>query len=308
MGGMAWAFTINKKRDPVTGVEMPVHWNDYTPLLIAKPCRFPFDAVPRDKEKVKRMREMYEEAMEGEEMEKCESREERERTEGWMVEGGVRQKEEEIPWQSGVGLQRQVEGGVGGVEAGGEDGRGRGRGRGHVQHQGIHQEEPDDAFDSNSSRPDSTASGSASGSVIGTPSASWGSEPSLSLRGSSAESSDCDEHERDELRVATLTAPYKGEDGDDDGNESMRMRSMGRMRGRRVRIKTMSNASSTMEALMTPMTPTTPEKEGLPFKEMGIMGMGMDMKLGIATRRVVGVEDMEDMAVEDMEVPGAWRW
>ncbi|KAK3495247.1 cytochrome P450 [Neurospora hispaniola] len=317
MGGMAWAFTISKKRDPVTGVEMPVHWNDYTPLLIAKPCRFPFDAVPRDEEKLKKMREMYEEAMEGEEMERCESREETERTEGWMVEGGVRQKEEEIPWQSGVGLQRQVEGDVG-AEAGAGAGAGGGGalgedGRGHAQdqdqayipRQGTHQEER---------RLDSTTSGSgsasASGSVIGTPSASWGSEPSLSLRGSSAESSDCDEH--DELRVATRTTPYKEEDGDDEG---MRIRSMGRMRGRRVRIKAVSNASSTtgMEALMTPMTPTTPEKEGLPFKEMGMMGiMGMGMKLGIATRRVVEVEDMEDMegvAVDDeMEVPGAWRW
>ncbi|KAL0472913.1 cytochrome P450 2E1 [Neurospora intermedia] len=317
MGGMAWAFTISKKRDPVTGVEMPVHWNDYTPLLIAKPCRFPFDAVPRDEEKLKKMREMYEEAVEGEEMERCESREERERTEGWMVEGGVRQKEEEIPWQSGVGLLAEGAGGAGDRRAPGEDRRGHVQGPQAQHHDGAQgsqdtsQEEHDDASDSNSttsSRLDSTAS--ASGSVIGTPSASWGSEPSLSLRGSSAESSDCDEH--DELRVATRTTPYKEVDG--DGDEGMRMRRMGRMRGRKVRIKAMSNASSTtgIEALMTPMTPTTPEKEGLPFSEMGIMGMGVGMKLGIATRRVEDVGDMEDMeevAVDDeMEVPGAWRW
>lgn len=62
MGGLAWAFDIRKKRDRVTGEEQPVHWNDYTPLLIAKPARFPFDALPRSREKVVRMREMYEAA------------------------------------------------------------------------------------------------------------------------------------------------------------------------------------------------------------------------------------------------------
>ncbi|AEO68633.1 uncharacterized protein THITE_43045 [Thermothielavioides terrestris NRRL 8126] len=62
MGGLAWAFTIRKKRDPVTGTEIPVHWNDYTPLLIAKPARFPFDAVPRSPDRIDRMREMYDAA------------------------------------------------------------------------------------------------------------------------------------------------------------------------------------------------------------------------------------------------------
>lgn len=62
MGGMAWAFNISKKRDPVTGAEVPVHWNDYTPLLIAKPCQFPFDLTPRSEDKVVKMREMYLEA------------------------------------------------------------------------------------------------------------------------------------------------------------------------------------------------------------------------------------------------------
>jgi hypothetical protein len=62
MGGMAWAFDIRKKRDPDTGAEIPVHWNDYTPLLIAKPVRFPFDAIPRSPEKVVLMRDMYESA------------------------------------------------------------------------------------------------------------------------------------------------------------------------------------------------------------------------------------------------------
>ncbi len=55
MGGMAWAFDIRKKRGP-DGKEVPVHWNDYTPLLIAKPTKFQFDAVPRGGEE--RQREM----------------------------------------------------------------------------------------------------------------------------------------------------------------------------------------------------------------------------------------------------------
>ena len=62
MGGMAWAFDVRKRRDPVTGHEVPVHWNDYTPLLIAKPTPFPFDAVPRSEAKIARIREMHEAA------------------------------------------------------------------------------------------------------------------------------------------------------------------------------------------------------------------------------------------------------
>ncbi|KAK4041334.1 hypothetical protein C8A01DRAFT_45487 [Parachaetomium inaequale] len=59
MGGVAWALTIQKRRDPATGAEVPVHWDDYTPLLIAKPAPFPFDAVPRSRDKVVQMRAMY---------------------------------------------------------------------------------------------------------------------------------------------------------------------------------------------------------------------------------------------------------
>ncbi|KAK4135237.1 cytochrome P450 [Trichocladium antarcticum] len=62
MGGMAWAFDIRKRRDPRSGAELPVHWNDYTPLLIAKPTPFLFDALPRSADKVARMRDMSEDA------------------------------------------------------------------------------------------------------------------------------------------------------------------------------------------------------------------------------------------------------
>ncbi|RWA06488.1 hypothetical protein EKO27_g8620 [Xylaria grammica] len=59
MGGLAWAFNIRKKRRG-DGSEVPVHWNDYTPLLIAKPVLFEFDAVVRSEEKKGLLRRMWE--------------------------------------------------------------------------------------------------------------------------------------------------------------------------------------------------------------------------------------------------------
>jgi hypothetical protein len=61
MGGMAWAFNIRKKFD-ADGKEIPVHWNDYTPLLIAKPRKFAFDAVIRSEAKKVALQQMYEAA------------------------------------------------------------------------------------------------------------------------------------------------------------------------------------------------------------------------------------------------------
>ncbi len=65
-GGLAWAFNVSKKRD-AAGNEIPVHWNDFTPLLIAKPKKFQFDLTPRSDEKMVAMREMYELSKEGDE-------------------------------------------------------------------------------------------------------------------------------------------------------------------------------------------------------------------------------------------------
>ncbi|KAI0110422.1 cytochrome P450 2C3 [Nemania sp. FL0031] len=59
MGGMAWAFDMRKKRR-ADGTEIPVHWNDYTPLLIAKPKPFEFDATVRGEEKARLLRRMWE--------------------------------------------------------------------------------------------------------------------------------------------------------------------------------------------------------------------------------------------------------
>lgn len=73
MGGLAWAFDICKKRDPATGRDMFVHWNDYTPLLIAKPTKFPFDAHPRSEEKMALVRERYDITRTLEEQERLEA-------------------------------------------------------------------------------------------------------------------------------------------------------------------------------------------------------------------------------------------
>jgi hypothetical protein len=54
MGGMAWAFDIRKK----PGVE--VHWNEFTPLLIAKPAPFEFELHVRGEEVKKVLRTMWE--------------------------------------------------------------------------------------------------------------------------------------------------------------------------------------------------------------------------------------------------------
>lgn len=62
MGGMAWALDIRKKRR-ADGTEVPVHWDNYTPLLIAKPVKFEFDAVVRDAEKMRAVTEMLGEDM-----------------------------------------------------------------------------------------------------------------------------------------------------------------------------------------------------------------------------------------------------
>lgn len=68
MGGMAWAFDIRKRRDAETGEEIPVHWNSFTPLLIAKPVKFPFEAVPRGGDsKLETLRTMWEASKEEDE-------------------------------------------------------------------------------------------------------------------------------------------------------------------------------------------------------------------------------------------------
>lgn len=67
MGGMAWAFSIQKRRDAKTDVDIPVHWNSFTALLIAKPVKFEFDAVVRGEGRKATLRAMYDAAKEDDE-------------------------------------------------------------------------------------------------------------------------------------------------------------------------------------------------------------------------------------------------
>ncbi|RNJ59357.1 hypothetical protein D7B24_002735 [Verticillium nonalfalfae] len=68
MGGLAWAMDIIPKRRP-DGSAVPVHWNDFTPLLIAKPAAFEFDVIVR-KGRESLLRQMHEEAGSGDDVEK----------------------------------------------------------------------------------------------------------------------------------------------------------------------------------------------------------------------------------------------
>ena len=56
---------MRKQRHPATEESRIVHWDNYTPLLIAKPMPFPFDAVPRTRQKLDLMRCMFEEVTGG---------------------------------------------------------------------------------------------------------------------------------------------------------------------------------------------------------------------------------------------------
>lgn len=71
MGGLAWAFDLRKKRRPAGSdgaeVEVPVPWNDYSPLLIAKPLPFEFDLVIRDERKKEMLDRMWADEVEGSE-------------------------------------------------------------------------------------------------------------------------------------------------------------------------------------------------------------------------------------------------
>ena len=51
IGGMAWAFSIGKKRDAATGRAVDVPDHDYTSLLISRPRPFDFDLRARSEER-----------------------------------------------------------------------------------------------------------------------------------------------------------------------------------------------------------------------------------------------------------------
>lgn len=62
IGGLAWACDIFKKKDS-EGVEIPVHWNNFTDLLITRPEPFVFDIKPRSKKRAAQIEEYYQEAL-----------------------------------------------------------------------------------------------------------------------------------------------------------------------------------------------------------------------------------------------------
>ncbi|KAI4960765.1 hypothetical protein J4E86_002390 [Alternaria arbusti] len=62
MGSLAWAFNVTKKKNKI-GIDIPIHTEDWTDLLITRPEVFVFDIKPRDAHKEKKLVAMYEEAL-----------------------------------------------------------------------------------------------------------------------------------------------------------------------------------------------------------------------------------------------------
>lgn len=60
---MAWAFLVKKKINGL-GEEVPLQFNDYGKLLIAKPRKFKFDLHARSMERGKLVLENWEELQE----------------------------------------------------------------------------------------------------------------------------------------------------------------------------------------------------------------------------------------------------
>ena len=124
MGGLAWAFDLRKKKRPVGSgsgggdgqeEEIPVPWNDFSALLIAKPLPFEFDAVVRDARKKKALDGMWEDAVEAGPratvaQEQKGQRGERENAKGVSKRRGYKN-----------GKSRSGGAGTGGPAAGGED-------------------------------------------------------------------------------------------------------------------------------------------------------------------------------------------
>jgi hypothetical protein len=59
MGGMAWGMDVRRQGRRSTDIGRGVHWDEYTPLLIAKPEPFRFHTLPRSKSKLHRMERMF---------------------------------------------------------------------------------------------------------------------------------------------------------------------------------------------------------------------------------------------------------
>jgi hypothetical protein len=96
MGGVAWAFDIRKKRR-ADGTEIDVHWDDFSPLLIAKPAPFEFDALPRSDAVRRKLAQMWESGKGDDDVEEEEFQEAR----GKMLAKLERKSSHEEPMLSG---------------------------------------------------------------------------------------------------------------------------------------------------------------------------------------------------------------
>lgn len=73
VGGLAWALTARPRAGAGGEAPEPVHWDAYTPLLIAKPEPFALEAVPRGgAARARELRRMWEAARDEEEDEEWE--------------------------------------------------------------------------------------------------------------------------------------------------------------------------------------------------------------------------------------------
>lgn len=63
VGGIAWAFTLSRKRDE-HGRPAPIPWKEYSPHLITKPVPFAFDLKARSERRRQQVIENWAEAQE----------------------------------------------------------------------------------------------------------------------------------------------------------------------------------------------------------------------------------------------------
>lgn len=63
-GVLAWATNISKKKDTKLGIDVPVHWNSFTDLLITRPEPFVFNIEARNEKRAAQIEELYKEAAE----------------------------------------------------------------------------------------------------------------------------------------------------------------------------------------------------------------------------------------------------
>lgn len=105
MGGMAWAFDITKKCR-ADGSEIDVHWDDFSPLLIAKPAPFEFDASPRSESVKRELSKMWERGKGDDDMQN-----ERQEANTGVTKMSAQDDYEEAQWVGGSDTSESSDGG-----------------------------------------------------------------------------------------------------------------------------------------------------------------------------------------------------